>query len=200
MSPRVDVSEERKAQILEAARKSFSKRGFHKTRMSDIAEESGLSKGALYLYFESKDAIILSLLQKVFEPELRDLNTLLADDRSAEEKLLIYAERGAEDIQNMLVWMPLLYEFLVLAFRRGNIKKFISTFYERNMKLLETLIQQGMDSGEFQANSAQDGAIAMGSIIEGTLMLWMYDPDKIDIKSHIMSNTQILLKGLRSTG
>jgi AcrR family transcriptional regulator len=93
MSPRIDVSEERKAQILEAAKESFTERGFHKTRMSDIAEASGLSKGTLYWYFESKDAIILSLLERVFEPELQDLKSLLNDDQSAKERLLAYAER-----------------------------------------------------------------------------------------------------------
>lgn len=199
MAPRSDVSEERKAQILEAARKTFSARGFHNTRMSDIAEESGLSKGALYWYFDSKDAIILSLLQKVFEPEIRDLQALLGEDRSAEERLLVYAERGAEDIQNMLKWMPLLYEFLVLAFRRGSIKKFISTFYDKNMELLEGLIQQGIDAGEFQLDDARSGAIAMGAIIEGTLMLWMYDPEEIDIKSHVMSSIRILLQGMTAS-
>ena len=199
MSPRMDVSAERKAQILEAAKETFTNRGFHNTRMSDIAKESGLSKGALYWYFESKDAIILSLLEKVFEPEIQDLNALLEDDRSAEERLLSYAERGADDIQAMLKWMPLIHEFLVLAFRRDSIKKFIRSFYKRNMDLLEDLIQQGMDSGEFQANSPQEAAIAMGSIIEGTIMLWMYDPEGIEIKIHILSNTQMLLNGLRSS-
>lgn len=198
MSPRTDVSEERKTQILDAARDSFTERGFHNTRMADIAEASGLSKGALYWYFESKDAIILSLLKKVFEPELRDLQSLLDDDRSAEERLLSYTQRAAEDMQDMLKWMPLIYEFLVLAFRRDLIKKFISSFYKKNVELLESLIQQGIDSGEFQATSARDAAIAVGSIIEGTLMLWMYDPSEIDIQGHIMSNTQFLLQGLRS--
>lgn len=200
MSPRIDVSEERKAQILEAARETFTKHGFHKTRMTDIAEASGLSKGALYWYFESKDAIILSLLKKVFEPELQVIEALLSDHHSAEERLLIYTERAAEDIQNMLKWMPLVYEFLVLAFRRDPIKEFISSVYRRNLELLEELIQQGINSGEFQARDARNAAIAMGSIIEGTLMLWMYDPDGIDISDHILSSTQFLLKGLRPPG
>jgi len=199
MSPRMDVSEERKSQILQAAKEIFTKRGFHNTRMSDIAQESGLSKGALYWYFDSKDAIILSLLKKVFEPEIEDLESLLEDDRSTEDRLLAYAEKGAEDILNMLKWMPLVYEFLVLAFRRKSIKKILSSFYKRNMDLLEKLIQQGMDSGEFQASSAQEAAIAMGAIIEGTIMLWMYDPEGIDIKGHILSSTQLLLSGLRTS-
>ena len=139
MSPRTDVSEERKAQILEAAKESFTKRGFHKTRMSDIADASGLSKGALYWYFESKDAIILSLLERVFEHELQDLKTLIEVDQGAEERLLAYAERGADDIIKMLNWMPLVYEFLVLAFRREVIKTFISTFYQKIWVCLKTL-------------------------------------------------------------
>jgi len=55
MSPRPDVSEERKNQILDAAGKVFARLGFQKTRMDDIVEESGLSKGTLYWYFKSKD-------------------------------------------------------------------------------------------------------------------------------------------------
>jgi AcrR family transcriptional regulator len=200
MSPRNNVSEQRKSQILEAAKGVFSKHGFHNTRMADIAEESGLSKGALYWYFESKDAIILSLLEKLFEPEIRDFQTLLKEDCSAEEKLQIYIERAAEDIQKTTKWMPLTYEFFAMAFRRDRIRNALTSFFQRNMRLLETLIQQGIDSGEFQADSAQEAAIAIGSLIEGTVILWMYDPSKIDIKAHIHGNTGILLKGLRTDG
>ncbi|HET7081061.1 MAG TPA: helix-turn-helix domain-containing protein, partial [Chloroflexia bacterium] len=57
MSPRPDVSEERKNQILDAAAAVFSRLGFHEARMDDIVRESGLSKGTLYWYFTSKDAI-----------------------------------------------------------------------------------------------------------------------------------------------
>lgn len=62
MSPRPDVSTERKDQILDAALFSFSKVGFHKARLLDIGGSSGLSKGSLYWYFESKNDLILKLL------------------------------------------------------------------------------------------------------------------------------------------
>lgn len=198
MTPRNDVSEERKSQILKAARETFTEQGFHNTRMSDIAEASGLSKGALYWYFESKDAIILSLLEKVFEPELKDLKSLLEDNRSTEERLYIYAERAAEDILQLLRWMPLVYEFMVLAFRRRKIKTVISNYYNSNLQLLENLIQQGIDAGELEGCDAEEAAIALGSIIEGTVMLWIYDPDGIDIKDHMLSSTRILVRGLQA--
>ena len=64
MSPRPDVSKLRKQQILDAAIKVFSRSGFEKARMDDIAEESGLSKGTLYWYFKNKDEIISNVLER----------------------------------------------------------------------------------------------------------------------------------------
>ena len=67
MAPRPDVSKERKSQILTAATKVFTELGFAGARMDDIVAESGLSKGNLYWYFESKDTIIISMLDQVLK-------------------------------------------------------------------------------------------------------------------------------------
>ena len=87
MSPRPDVSEERKNQIIAAATKVFSERGFAEARMDDIVAESGLSKGALYWYFDSKDAIIVAILDRVFDWEAAHLDEILDREASAELKL-----------------------------------------------------------------------------------------------------------------
>ena len=198
MSPKQDVSEERKSQILDAALETFTEKGFHKTRMSDIAESSGLSKGSLYWYFDSKDTIILKLIDRLFEFEMKELTALLTDDRSAEERLYIYADRSGQDIVKMLKWMPVVYDFLALAFRQDSIKKIIQRYYKKNLNILTRLIQQGIDAGEFTGN-AMEAAYAIGSIIEGTVMLWLYDPDQIEIQAHIKSSTKLLIKGLKSS-
>ena len=64
--------EDRRQQILEAALACFSEDGFHQTGMADIVKRSGLSHGAVYLYFQSKD----------------DLIEALADDRHRREAVL----------------------------------------------------------------------------------------------------------------
>jgi AcrR family transcriptional regulator len=196
MSPRADVSETRKNQILDAAMEAFSKVGFHKARMSDIADSSGLSKGSLYWYFESKNDLIVNLLARVFEPEIKELKSLLTDPRPVRDRLLLYAERAADDMIKMLKWGPLVYDFIALAFRQELIKRSIRGYYQQNMELLEALIQQGIDSGELDVDSVREAAIAIGSILEGTVVLWVYDPDQIDIKKHILSNIGLLLKSL----
>ena len=198
MPPNSNISEKRKNQILDAAMKTFSEMGFHKARMSDIADTSGLSKGSLYWYFDSKDSIILNLLEKFYEPELKDFRALLTDSRSAEDRLGIYVDHVADDMVAMLKWMPLIHDFIALAFRKEPVRKAISSYYQRHLEILLSLIQQGLDSGEFQADSAMEASIAIGSILEGTVLLWVYDPSQIDIKYHIKSNINLLLKGLRT--
>jgi hypothetical protein len=111
---------------------------------------------------------------------------------------MLYAERGGRDIIEMLKWMPLIYDFFALALRQEKIKAAITKYYRKNLQILEQLIQQGIESGEFSAPSAHDAAITIGSIIEGTVMLWLYDPENIDIIEHIKSNTSLLLDGLRA--
>jgi len=210
MSPKHDVSEERKSQILDAAMNTFSELGFHKARMSDIAETSGLSKGSLYWYFDSKESIILNLLDRVFVPEIRDFNALLKDPRSAESRLTSYIERVSDDMVTsyiervsddmvkMLKWMPLFYDFLALAFRQELVKKAISRYYKKQMEILVELIQQGLDSGEFLVEDPEEAAIALGSILEGTVILWLYDPEQIDVKRNLRTSSNLLIQALKT--
>ncbi|MDL4771423.1 MULTISPECIES: TetR/AcrR family transcriptional regulator [Thermomonosporaceae] len=75
--PRVSEEhlERRRRQILDAARSCFVRRGLHETSMQDIFAESGLSAGAVYRYFKSKNEIIEAVASTV----ISDLHTFLAD-------------------------------------------------------------------------------------------------------------------------
>src|ERR1700743_2235641 len=73
--------ESRRQQILDAALVCFSRDGFHATTTADIVRESGVSQGTLYLYFATKDDIIVAL----------------ADDRHQGEALLNALAEGEQD-------------------------------------------------------------------------------------------------------
>jgi TetR/AcrR family transcriptional regulator, fatty acid metabolism regulator protein len=71
-----DVAADRKKQILKAAVEVFAERGFHRTRVSDIAKRAGVAYGLIYHYFDSKDDVLNSLFQEnwaVFLKVVRDL-------------------------------------------------------------------------------------------------------------------------------
>lgn len=57
--------ERRREQILEAARRCFIRKGFHQSSMADVFAEAGLSAGAVYRYFRSKDEIITAIAEEV---------------------------------------------------------------------------------------------------------------------------------------
>jgi len=198
MSPRPDVSEERRLQILEAATTVFSRLGFHKARMDDIVKESGLSKGALYWYFKSKDEIIIAILDRIFEREFAHLRQLPSHKGSATDRLLKFSEIVIEDMQRMLRLLPLTYEFFALAFRQKIVRQGLQRYFRAYLEIIEPIIQQGIDNGEFRPVNATDVALAVGAIIEGTGLLWVYDSEHVQIDKHIRSGFEIILAGIRA--
>ncbi len=59
-----ELHERRRGQILGAAAQCFTRRGFHKTTMHEICAQAGMSRGGIYQYFASKDAIIVAIMEK----------------------------------------------------------------------------------------------------------------------------------------
>jgi len=96
MSPRPDVSEERKSQIMNAAEKVFIKKGLDEARMEDVAAETGLSKGTLYLYFKSKDQLIFSILEKFLQGFFKQLDASQDQQISATDAIHEFNEEVLE--------------------------------------------------------------------------------------------------------
>ena len=71
----------RRAQIVAAARRCFSRDGFHQTSMPDIAMEAGLSVGASYRYFTGKEQVILEIARQAFGTMFTPLLQLLEQGR-----------------------------------------------------------------------------------------------------------------------
>ena len=110
--------DERRARILDAAEICFARAGFHRTTMQDICKEAGISAGALYLYFDSKEALIAGIVgrdrQEVLsrfaalehEPDmLAGLQNVMRSciiDRPRHKSVLI-VEIGAEGTRNAAI-------------------------------------------------------------------------------------------------
>ncbi len=196
MPPRPDVSRERNEQILEAATQVFAEKGFYKARMDDIAAQAGLSKGALYLYFKSKDAIITALLDRLFRHEMRDLSALQRAEGSARERLLRFAEAIIADLHAWLRLIPVAYEFLGLIFRNKTVQGAFRQYLRAYMDLCVPIIEEGIANGEFAPRNPQDVALALAALLEGSILLWVYDSERVDLEHNIRSGVDILLEGI----
>jgi AcrR family transcriptional regulator len=196
MSPRPDVSEERKVQIVNAAEKVFTQKGLDNARMDDIAEETGLSKGTLYLYFKSKDALIATVLDRIFQREFRAFENIDLSTISATEAIGVFTDTIIKDIKIILRLMPVAYEFLALAFRNKIVQKALKIYVNQYMDIFSPIIQRGIETGEFRQVDVKDVGIAIGAIVEGTLLLWIYDNSMVEPEKHIRSGMKLLLDGL----
>ena len=196
MSPRPDVSKERTQQILDAAIKVFSRMGFHKASMDDIVEEAGLSKGALYWYFKSKDEIIAGILDFIFVRELADIRQLAQAEGSAEDRLIEFAQLTITEIKDMLRLIPITYEFYSLAFRNKTVQKVARQYFQSYVDALVPTIEQGIARGEFRAADAHQVAVTLIAIVEGTLLLWVVNPKMMDLDEQLEYGIRSLLDGL----
>jgi len=198
MSPRPDVSEERRNQILDAASEVFAEKGFQKARMDDIAEKASLSKGALYWYFKNKDSIVIQIFNRIFSREAEDFKGLINSPESSADRITYYTGRAIKDVNRLIKFAPVAYEFLSLAFRQKFFKGAFKSYLQEYMNFMIPIIQQGVESGEFKEIDPKDAAIALGAIFEGTLLLWVYDSDLVDPGYHIGTGVQLLLNGFKN--
>lgn len=198
MSPRPNVSEERKAQIINAAEDVFTQKGFNEARMDDIADETGLSKGTLYLYFKSKDDLIIAILDRMFQREMKQMEGLDQAGLSAADAVWKMTEAVTNNILGFVRLVPIVYQFLALAFRNKYVQKALKKYINQYIDMITPIIEQGIKSGEFRKVNAREVAIAMSAIIEGTLLLWVYDRDLVEPEKHIRSGVKLLLEGVQA--
>ena len=123
----------------------FAREGFHEARMEDIARQSGLAKGTLYLYFKSKDAMIGALLRAFFNVELRRLRTLEVGEGSVAEQILAYTRRVAADAERMTAVSSLAFEFYAVAGRDKAMRHFLETHFYDYRVALAHVVQRGID-------------------------------------------------------
>lgn len=201
MSPRPDVSEERKNQILDAAIAVFAQLGFHQARMDDIAQEAGLSKGALYLYYKSKDAVIAAILKFFFAQMLKRLQTLLETERheSVREQLLSMNSQFAAELKWVSSMLPVAFEFYAVAARQKEVRPFLKDYFKDYRELLTSVIQKGIDRGEFRPVEAETVAITIAALHEGLTLLWFVDPKAVQWDKVGEASIQFLLDGITAS-
>ncbi|HEU5345877.1 MAG TPA: TetR family transcriptional regulator [Ktedonobacterales bacterium] len=194
---RPDVSEERRAQILDAALEVFARQGFHEARMDDIAQASGLSKGALYLYYKSKDAIIGALLTSIFNIAMRSSLTAAREDGTIRDRILEITERFAGEIDRFSRAVPVMLEFYAIAARDRTVRKYMGEIFEEYSALVARLLEQGMARGELRrGGDAHDLAVGLIAIWEGMALLWAMSPERVHWREQATLAVTTFLDGL----
>lgn len=174
----------------------FAKKGVQQSSVDAIVEDAGISKGLLYLYFKSKDALIEAVMKRLFAPDLKLAERLLRGEGPATERLLEYARLFAIDVERYRRLLPLFFEYYGLLGRSRKLRAITGDYYRQQEGLLKALVQQGIDAGEFRARDAETAAFTLLALQEGLIMRWMMQPDTTDWAAQAVAAMEMLLRGM----
>ncbi len=137
--------ENKRARILKAAVEVFARKGFYNARVSDIARKAGVADGTIYLYFKSKDEILISIFEEEMERFLRLAHAEIEAGIDPADKLRRFIHAHLRFVRKH----PKLAQVFQLELRQSNkfIKEYTGSRLREYLDLIGNLIAEGQQAG-----------------------------------------------------
>jgi AcrR family transcriptional regulator len=195
----------RPQEILDAALACFAERGFAASRMDDIAERAGVTKGTIYLYFENKDAVFKALVRESIGAQLATVleNVRAYEGPSRELLRLILTALGQFARTSDRVVLP-----KILIAEAGNFPELVRFYREeiidKGLSVMSGAIARGIERGEFRNVNPQHAArLCIAPIL--LAIFWrttfaQFDAKPYDYQGFVETHLDVLLRGLAADG
>jgi AcrR family transcriptional regulator len=187
-------SEETQARILEAAVKQFSVSGFNKASVDDICEQAGISKGAFYHHFKTKQDVFLALLDgwlQTFDQAIdASKNQTVPETFQQLTEYFPYIFESAGDN------LPMFLEFWLQASRDETIWDASIAPYRRYHKYFVSLIKKGITEGSFADVDPDLAGRLIISAAMGLLLQSLLDPEGANWTKVARETVQVMVKSL----
>lgn len=191
----VVVKEEVRVEIVGVARKIFTRYGFKKTTMEEIASASGKGKSSIYYYFNSKEEIFRAVVEREARELKEKLDQTIHRISSPEEKLknyILFRLRHVRTVKNFYAALNDPYlsrmEFIL------QIRKEIDM---EEREVVREILEEGMRDGSFQVASSEIGAIAISTMMKGLeLPLLLNREHQSDREELLEDLVRVLLYGI----
>ena len=162
-----DKAARKKQLILNKAKKVFSEKGFKDVTMKDIVEATEISRGGLYIYFDSTEKILEELIRlESSEPDDVFANSYKRSSTAGDILALFLKEQKKELLEkdNMAVAM---YEYLFMKKMRGDADTKVNNRFTSVVEIISHLIENGVENGEFYCEDPMGAARNIMYVIEG---------------------------------
>ncbi|HEY5730917.1 MAG TPA: TetR/AcrR family transcriptional regulator [Anaerolineales bacterium] len=187
-------SEETQTKIMESAIKLFSNSGYNKASVDDICAEAGISKGAFYHHFKSKQKLFLALL----DGWLQTIDSAIdaSKDMTAPESFTRMTEAFPYIFETAGDGLPMFLEFWLQASRDKKIWDASIAPYRRYHKYFTSLIKKGVDEGSFVEVDPELASRMIVSTAMGLLLQSLLDPKGAKWEKVARESTTMLVSGL----
>ena len=196
--------ERRRQQIIVAAKRVFSERGFSKTTMEDIAREAELSPGTLYLYFKNKDELYASLSLRILQYMNIRLEDVKKEKNSNPEQKIASIKEALYDVYQfdpaILINMFHLQSSETLKNLSSPLLDNISELSRNSLQILADIFENSSDRNTVLTRQPTAVADIVWSLFTG-VVLWeeskrMIDDDKDYLKHTLDIAFEIFARGV----
>ena len=191
--------QDKRARILDAAVKVFAGRGFHSATVAEIARAAGVADGTIYLYFKSKDDLLLRLFDEKMTDLLAEARAALASEPSAPEKLrrfiqlhLSVVERNPELASVLIVELRQSAQFLKAA-DRNKLAAYVD--------LIAEVVRAGQENGELTAGISPAAVKrAIFGALDELALGWLVSGRRTSLKKTAAEVAEWLVRALLPAG
>lgn len=145
----VKKSEERRAEIVKAARQLFQTKEYSKATMQDVMHALGIAKGTIYHYFKSKEALLQAVIEDIVEENVKQMQEIVNQSPgNALQTIKLLVQAGNMSVENK--------EILDYLHRPGNDamhNRLLAAILVKQAPLYAELIQKGCDEGIFKTEA-----------------------------------------------
>jgi len=198
--PIIVDKKEKRAKILDAAVRIFSRQGLRNTKISDIAEEAGIGKGTIYEYFKSKDEIFsasfLFFIEKLEDIIARRLYKI----HNPLEKLNAYFDSWMEVLEgDNREYLEIVLDFWAEGIRQGEESQLVSlvNLYQENIKVLEGILSECVSKGEIKPVETHLMASVLLGALDGILLQMVMFKDSFDGGAAARQFVETMIDGMR---
>lgn len=170
MPNRTDAQEEKRRRLLDAAVRVFARKGYHASRVSDIAEQAGVAHGLLYHYFASKEDVLRAVFRETWRALIETIRSVEEAGDSPREQLRKVAEillrswRRDPDLVRVLVLEVTRSQHL-----RGEMDEIVESF-----TAIQEIVERGQADGSIRADlDARLASYVFYGAVEELLTGWV---------------------------
>ena len=167
-----DRGGDKRERILAAAERVFARRGFFASRVSEIAKDAGVADGTIYLYFKSKDDLLISL----FENRIKQVNAALRSAIASEKQVLGQLRAFIKTYLQLIHDEPAATEVLTIELRQSNkfMKEYENAEFADFLRMLGGVIAKGQEAGELDdAIPAHVAARMIFGMLDELALAWV---------------------------
>ncbi len=189
-------SEETRNHILEAATHLFSKSGYDATGVAEICQAAGVSKGAFYHHFPTKQAVFMALLNSYLSGIDSGFKRMRQEIHDVPKVIIQMAELAGVLFQTADIHLSIFLEFWTQANHDPQVWEAAISPYRRYQEYFAEMIQEGINEGTIQPVDPQLAARVLVSLAIGLLMQSLFDSQVTDWPKEARQSIELLINGL----